>query len=111
MLYYVGKDLYSPVIVVSRATRCDNIFVRLTWPTQYPYYNRNSTDLQIWVTSDRTEPLSGTLSYQWFDFSGKPLSVGGTATIESKQNTTSKGNSTTAKPETINFNVGAINVS
>ncbi|KAK4507591.1 hypothetical protein PRZ48_001326 [Zasmidium cellare] len=90
MLYYVGKDLYSPVIV-------------------YPYYNRNSTDLQIWVTSDRTESLSGTLSYQWFDFSGKALSVGGTATIESKQNATSKGNGTNAKPETINFNVGAIN--
>lgn len=85
--------------------------LRLTFPNQYPYYNRNTTDLQIWVTSDRTQSLSGTLSYQWFDFSGKPLSVGGTATIESKQNATSKGNGTNAKPEMINFNVGAINVS
>lgn len=78
---------------------------------QYPYYNRNTTDLQIWVTSDRTQALSGTLSYQWFDFTGKPLAVGGTVTIESQLNTTNKSNTTDSKPETINFNVGAINVS
>lgn len=51
------------------------------------------------------------LSYQWFDFSGKPLPVGGAVTIEAHRNGTSKGNGTNPRPETVNFDVGAINVS
>lgn len=91
ILYYTAKDIYSPVIV-------------------YPFYNRNSTDLAVYVTSDLQDSISGTMSYQWVEYSGNPLSVGGTATIEAQRNGSSKGNGTQAsKPNRLNFNVGAIN--
>lgn len=92
ILYYAAKDIYSPVIV-------------------YPYWNRNTTDLAVYVTSDLQNPISGTMSYQWFDYHGNALSVGGTVTIDAHRNGSHHGNGTqpSPKPNTINFNVGAIN--
>ncbi|KAK4497014.1 hypothetical protein PRZ48_011463 [Zasmidium cellare] len=95
VLYYTAKDIYSPMIV-------------------YPYWNSNTTDLDIWVTSDLQDAISGTLSYSWVDWHGNPLAVGGTVTINAA-NATVHGNSThgngtqPSQPSTLNFRVNAIN--
>ena len=62
VLYYTAKDIYMDVIV-------------------YAYYNATTSDLQVWVTSDLWLPVSGVVQYEWLDFSGKILSVGGNYTV------------------------------
>lgn len=89
VLYYTAKDIYSPVIV-------------------YPYWNRTTSELQVWVTSDLMTSVSGTVSYSWVDWNGNPLSLGVNATNA----TTSSpyGNRTQpTSPSTVSFTVGAIN--
>ena len=56
MLYYSAKDIFKPLII-------------------FPYYNASTADLQVWVTSDLWNSVSGTVSYSWIDWSGRPLSV------------------------------------
>ncbi|KAF2170649.1 glycoside hydrolase family 2 protein [Zasmidium cellare ATCC 36951] len=90
LLYYTAKDIFSPVIV-------------------YPYWNRNTTDLAIYVTSDLQDSVSGTMSYQWVDYKGNPLSVGGTVTIEGHRNGTGNNGTQPSQANRLNFNVGAIN--
>ncbi|KAK5996760.1 Beta-mannosidase A [Cladobotryum mycophilum] len=55
------------------------------------FWNYDSDDLEIWVTSDLWESVSGKLSLQWIDLSGKPIA------------------NNAGMPTSVNFNVGAIN--
>lgn len=56
VVYYTAKDIYRPVI-------------------GYAYWNVTTSQLSVWATSDRWASVSGTLTAEWFDFNGKPLSV------------------------------------
>ncbi|KAJ7157178.1 family 2 glycoside hydrolase [Mycena filopes] len=60
VLYYAGKDIFSPVII-------------------NPYYNNTNgaSDLQVWVTSDLFTSVTGTVTYSWVDWAGSPIAVGG----------------------------------
>lgn len=97
MLYYTAKDIFSPVIV-------------------YPYWNKTTTDLQVWVTSDLMDSVSGTVSYSWIDWSGRPLSLGSNATNTTAQGFSGHGNAPGhangdefGGPSTVSFTIGAIN--
>ncbi|KAJ6551842.1 glycoside hydrolase family 2 protein [Mycena capillaripes] len=63
VLYYAGKDIFSPVIVNA-------------------YYNTSAgtSDLQVWVTSDLFSAASGTVSYAWVNYAGAAITVGGLGT-------------------------------
>lgn len=71
ILHYAAKDAYEPVIIA-------------------PHFNTSTGDLSVWVTSDLWEPVSGSATFKWYDWSGNKLG----------------GNITAAAA---NFTVGAIN--
>ncbi|GAM42617.1 beta-mannosidase Bma2A [Talaromyces pinophilus] len=54
VLHYVAKNIYEPVIVA-------------------PYWNSTTGQLNVTVTSDLWESVSGTVNMTWYDLSGKPL--------------------------------------
>ncbi|KAL5358525.1 beta-mannosidase A [Aspergillus floccosus] len=54
VLHYVARDIYKPVIVS-------------------PFWNSTTRQLDVYVTSDLWEPVSGTLEMTWMDLSGKPI--------------------------------------
>lgn len=54
VLHYTAKDIYEPVII-------------------HPYWDYNEGDLNITVTSDLWETISGTVEMTWLDLRGKPL--------------------------------------
>ncbi|KAE8554084.1 hypothetical protein EYB25_002622 [Talaromyces marneffei] len=54
VLHYVAKNIFEPVIVA-------------------PYWNSTTGQLNVTVTSDLWESVSGTVSMTWYDLSGKPL--------------------------------------
>lgn len=56
-----------------------------------PFYNHTSGELEIWVTSDLWESVSGNLSLSWVDLKGKPIDNNG------------------GMPTSIDFSVPAIN--
>jgi beta-mannosidase len=53
-MYYSAKDIYEPVII-------------------FPYLNDTSQTLEVWVTSDLWEPISGIAQFSWVDWAGNPL--------------------------------------
>ena len=55
VLHYTAKDIYEPVIVA-------------------PYYNVTTCDLEVWVTSDLWSSTSGSVTFQWYQWDGTPLS-------------------------------------
>lgn len=55
VLHYTAQDIYQPVIVA-------------------PYWNANNGDLNITVTSDLWESVSGTVNMTWYNYKGEPLS-------------------------------------
>ncbi|OJJ45346.1 hypothetical protein ASPZODRAFT_153009 [Penicilliopsis zonata CBS 506.65] len=71
-LHYVAKDIYRPIIVS-------------------PFWNHNTSVLEIYATSDLWKPAAGTVRMTWLDMAGKPL----------------PGNAGT--PSVVDFQVGAIN--
>jgi len=71
VLHYAAKHAYEPVIIA-------------------PYFNYSTGDLSVWVTSDLWESVSGSATFEWYDWSGNKLHVNATATAA-------------------NFTVGAIN--
>lgn len=54
VLHYVAKDIYQPVIVS-------------------PFWNYTTGDLEVYVTSDLWDSVSGTVSLTWLDLSGNPI--------------------------------------
>ncbi|GES64311.1 beta-mannosidase [Aspergillus terreus] len=54
VLHYVARDIYQPVIVS-------------------PFWNSTTRRLDVYVTSDLWEPVSGTVDMTWVDLSGKPI--------------------------------------
>ena len=54
ILHYTAKDAYEPVIIA-------------------PYFNTSTGDLSVWVTSDLWEPVSGSATFEWYDWSGDKL--------------------------------------
>lgn len=54
VLHYVAKDIYQPVIIS-------------------PFWNYTTGDLEIYVTSDLWESVSGTVNLTWLDLKGTPL--------------------------------------
>lgn len=71
----------------------------------YPYWTNYESDLQIWITSDLFDSISGILEYQWVDWSGNPLSVGGSVIMGGHENETQA----VTYSNTLPFTVGAIN--
>jgi beta-mannosidase len=53
-MYYSAKDIYEPVII-------------------FPYLNDTSQTLEVWVTSDLWDPISGIAQFSWVDWAGNPL--------------------------------------
>jgi beta-mannosidase len=70
VLHYAAKHVYEPVIIA-------------------PYFNASTGDLSVWVTSDLWESVSGSATFEWYDWSGNKLDVD--------------------TPSSANFTVGAIN--
>ncbi|KEQ90294.1 glycoside hydrolase family 2 protein [Aureobasidium subglaciale EXF-2481] len=70
VLHYIAKDAYQPVIIAS-------------------YYNVTTGDLEVYVTSDLWQAVSGSASFSWYDWSGDCLNI--------------------STPTTAEVNVGAIN--
>jgi beta-mannosidase len=60
ILHYAAKDVYEPVIIA-------------------PYYNITIGNLSVWVTSDLWDPIQGTASFEWYDWSGTRLNVNTTS--------------------------------
>jgi len=56
VLHYGAKDIYSNVIIS-------------------PFFNTSTSELEIYVTSDLWESVSGTASATWYDWSGNRLAV------------------------------------
>ncbi|OAA57193.1 glycoside hydrolase family 2 protein [Cordyceps fumosorosea ARSEF 2679] len=56
-----------------------------------PHFNHTSGDLEVWVTSDLWESVSGSVSLSWVDLGGKPM-------VDNA-----------GMPKTVNFTVPAIN--
>ncbi|EMC95043.1 glycoside hydrolase family 2 protein [Baudoinia panamericana UAMH 10762] len=54
VLHYAAKDIYEHVIIA-------------------PYYNVTTGNLSVWVTSDLWQPATGTVTFAWYDWSGKHL--------------------------------------
>ncbi|KAF7970054.1 hypothetical protein HWV62_25294 [Athelia sp. TMB] len=57
MLHYGAKDLYEPVVVA-------------------PYFDAGTGDVEVWVTSDLWDAVSGTARVQWYGWDGKSLAHG-----------------------------------
>ena len=72
VLHYVATDIYKHVII-------------------HPYWDYNEGDLNITVTSDLWESVSGTVTLTWLDLKGKPL------------------HKNANMPSKVDFTVGAIN--
>lgn len=70
VLHYTAKDRYQPVIIA-------------------PYFNRTTSNLTVWVTSDLWKSVKATTKLTWYDWAGQDLGI--------KKNKTAK------------FEVGAIN--
>lgn len=72
VLHYAARDIYKPIIVS-------------------PFWNSTSGALDIYVTSDLWEPVTGTVHLTWLDLqgNGKPQNAG--------------------SPASVPFNVGALN--
>lgn len=83
VVYYTVKDIYKPVIV-------------------YAYYNATTSQLSVWATSDRWSSVSGSVTAEWFDFTGKPLSVPADSAASTKSKPRPAQSSTS-------FTVGPIN--
>ena len=82
VLYYSAKDIYEPVII-------------------FPYLNDTTQKLEVWVTSDQWESISGVAQFSWFDLAGNELLLpGDSQSGEAGTNTSSFETS---------FNVGPIN--
>jgi beta-mannosidase len=60
ILHYAVKDAYEPVIIA-------------------PYYNITTGNLSVWVTSDLWDPIQGTATFEWYDWTGMKLSVNTTS--------------------------------
>lgn len=71
VLHYAAKHAFEPVIIA-------------------PYSNTSTGDISVWVTSDLWESISGSATFEWYDWSGNSLGANITATAA-------------------NFTVGAIN--
>ena len=56
VLHYAAKDIYQHVIIA-------------------PYYNITTGNLSVWVTSDLWEPISGTATFDFYDWAGNKLDV------------------------------------
>ncbi|KAI0014523.1 glycoside hydrolase family 2 protein [Xylariomycetidae sp. FL0641] len=63
VLHYKAKDIYEHVIIA-------------------PYYNMSTGNLSVWVTSDLWEPVSGTATFTWYDWSGNQLSVNTSQSVD-----------------------------
>jgi beta-mannosidase len=72
VLHYMAKDIFQNVIVS-------------------PFWNYTTGDLEIYVTSDLWESVSGTVQLAWMDFKGNPLP------------------NNAGTPSTLSFNIGALN--
>ena len=72
VLHYMARDIYKPVIVS-------------------PFWNYTTGDLDVYVTSDLWESVSGKVSMEWLDLSGKPIANNG------------------GTPKSTEFEVGALN--
>ncbi|KAL1853338.1 hypothetical protein Plec18167_005572 [Paecilomyces lecythidis] len=72
VLHYVAKDIYQPVIIS-------------------PFWNYTTGDLEIYVTSDLWESVSGRANLTWLDLKGEALS------------------NNAGTPSSANFTVGALN--
>jgi beta-mannosidase len=55
-MYYSAKDIYEPVII-------------------FPYLNDTTQNLDVWVTSDLWESVTGTAEFSWIDWVGNGLSL------------------------------------
>lgn len=56
VLHYAAKHVYEPIIIA-------------------PYFNYTTGDLSVWVTSDLWQPVSGSATFEWYDWSGNRLDV------------------------------------
>ncbi|KAF7193982.1 Beta-mannosidase A [Pseudocercospora fuligena] len=65
VLHYTAKDIYEHVIIA-------------------PYFNVTTGNLSIWATSDLWEEVSGTVTLQWYDWSGAELDTGMNKSIDVK---------------------------
>ncbi|KAF9890230.1 hypothetical protein FE257_006142 [Aspergillus nanangensis] len=72
MLHYMSRDIYRPMIVS-------------------PFWNHTTQHLEVYVTSDLWEPVSGTVNLTWLDMAGKNIPWNA------------------ASPASVSFNVGALN--
>lgn len=54
VLHYIAKAAYEPVIIA-------------------PYFDSTTGNLSIWATSDLWESVSGTATFEWYDWSGVKL--------------------------------------
>jgi beta-mannosidase len=57
LLHYGAGDIFKPVIIA-------------------PYFDVQSGTLEVWVTSDLWQPINGSATLRWCDWSGKVLSNG-----------------------------------
>lgn len=85
VLHYRAKDLYSNVIVS-------------------PFYNATTTELEIWVTSDLWEEVSGTVDAAWYFYNG--TEVPGATGTEGQNVTVGALNSTRVYSTTLNRLLG-----
>ncbi|XHG08547.1 hypothetical protein AWENTII_011644 [Aspergillus wentii] len=72
VLHYTARDIYQPIIVS-------------------PFWNYTTGDLEVYVTSDLWESVTGSVDLTWLDLSGKPIA------------------NNAGTPPSLAFNVGAIN--
>ncbi|KAL4896133.1 beta-mannosidase A [Aspergillus ambiguus] len=72
VLHYVARDIYQPIIVS-------------------PFWNYTTDHLDVYVTSDLWEPVSGTVDLTWMNLAGKPIARNA------------------GTPTSISFAVGALN--
>lgn len=54
VLHYMARDIYKPVIIS-------------------PFWNHTTGHLEVYVTSDLWESVSGTVNFEWLDLKGKPI--------------------------------------
>lgn len=86
-MYYSAKDIYEPVII-------------------FPYLNDTTQTLEVWVTSDLWESISGTAEFSWVDWSGNGLLLphGASSSDSVEQDTEASSGSFKTS-----FSVGSIN--
>ncbi|KAL6721982.1 hypothetical protein ACLMJK_001087 [Lecanora helva] len=86
VLHYIAKDIYQPIIIS-------------------PFYNITTGAFEIYVTSDLWTPASGTASFQWYTWSGAPITTPTFASVDftvGALNTT-RVLATTLTPSNIDF--------